>query len=832
MTSKHTFLHIRILVILFFFSIITLAHAQQEPKVYEIGAVKISGAKFSDDNAIRTLSGLRAGDKVQIPGPKINKAIRALMNLKLFSNVQIVSEKTIGEIIFLDIQVTERPRLIGWSYSGIKKSYHEDLNKKVEPYLLKGGIVTESNKLNSINAIKKFFREKGYLDVTASAREIGYDTTTNQVRLVFDVNRNNRIKIQDVTFSGNDNISSRKLRKKMKETKVKRKLFASSKFIEADYEKNKLDIIKYYNTLGYRDATIVSDSVWREKDGDVRIHLNISEGNVYYYRNIEFKGNTLYPSGQLAKRLGVKKGDVYNQEQLEGRLNFSLDGTDVSSLYMDDGYLAFRIDPVEKAVAGDSIDLELRVFEGPQFTIDKVVIKGNDRTHEHVIRRELRTKPGAKFSRADLIRSQRDIIALGYFNPEAVGVNTPVNQKNGTVDIEYTLEEKPNDQLELSAGYGGYQGLIGTLGVTFNNFSVKNITKPETWRPLPQGDGQKLSLRGQTNGKFYQSYNASFTEPWLGGKKPNSFTLAGFYSRYANIDNAYNATGFFSIVSGTVGLGTRLKWPDDNFLINGSLNLQRNRLRNYPGLFSVSFGDFNNYNIRLTLARVTVADPIFPREGSKISLTGQFTPPYSLFNNKNYTDLSIQDKFKFLEYHKWRLDMEFYKSLIGKLVLKVSTKNGFLGYYNKKVGLSPFERFELGGDGLSNSYSGITGKDIISMRGYEVSDIQSGNNISTGGAAVFSKMSLELRYPITLNPSASIFMLGFFDAANAWNNIRDYNPFDLKRSTGIGLRVFLPMFGMLGFDYGFGIDKPDLINKNAKWTEYGKFSFILGFEPD
>ena len=761
MTSKHTFLHIRILVILFFFSIITLAHAQQEPKVYEIGAVKISGAKFSDDNAIRTLSGLRAGDKVQIPGPKINKAIRALMNLKLFSNVQIVSEKTIGEIIFLDIQVTERPRLIGWSYSGIKKSYHEDLNKKVEPYLLKGGIVTESNKLNSINAIKKFFREKGYLDVTASAREIGYDTTTNQVRLVFDVNRNNRIKIQDVTFSGNDNISSRKLRKKMKETKVKRKLFASSKFIEADYEKNKLDIIKYYNTLGYRDATIVSDSVWREKDGDVRIHLNISEGNVYYYRNIEFKGNTLYPSGQLAKRLGVKKGDVYNQEQLEGRLNFSLDGTDVSSLYMDDGYLAFRIDPVEKAVAGDSIDLELRVFEGPQFTIDKVVIKGNDRTHEHVIRRELRTKPGAKFSRADLIRSQRDIIALGYFNPEAVGVNTPVNQKNGTVDIEYTLEEKPNDQLELSAGYGGYQGLIGTLGVTFNNFSVKNITKPETWRPLPQGDGQKLSLRGQTNGKFYQSYNASFTEPWLGGKKPNSFTLAGFYSRYANIDNAYNATGFFSIVSGTVGLGTRLKWPDDNFLINGSLNLQRNRLRNYPGLFSVSFGDFNNYNIRLTLARVTVADPIFPREGSKISLTGQFTPPYSLFNNKNYTDLSIQDKFKFLEYHKWRLDMEFYKSLIGKLVLKVSTKNGFLGYYNKKVGLSPFERFELGGDGLSNSYSGITGKDIISLRGYEVSDIQSGNNISTGGAAVFSKMSLELRYPITLNPSASIFMLSF-----------------------------------------------------------------------
>lgn len=805
---------------------------ENDAKVYEIGAINITGAKYSDQNAIRTISGIKAGEKIQVPGPRISKAIRALMSLKLFSNVEVIKEKTIGEVIFLEIHVTERPRLLGWSFVGIKKSYHEDLNKKIEPYLLKGGIVTENNKINSTNAIEKFFIGKGYLDAKASATELDYDSTTNQTRLVFNVQRNSRVKIQNVTFTGNTHVKSSKLRKKMKDTKVKRRLFASSKFIESDYIKDKKELIKYYNNLGFRDAAILSDSLWREKDGDIRIHINLHEGNQYYYRNIDFKGNTLYSSEYLAKRLGIKEGDVYNQEQLESRLNFSLDGTDVSSLYMDDGYLAFRVEPIEKAIIGDSIDLELRIFEGPQFTIDKVVIKGNDRTHEHVIRRELRTIPGAKFSRSDLIRSQREIINLGYFNPEAIGINTPVNQQNGTVDIEYNVEEKPNDQLELSAGYGGFQGLIGTLGVTFNNFSVRNILKPESWRPLPQGDGQKLSLRGQTNGKFYQSYNASFTEPWLGGKKPNSFTVAGFYSKYSRLDAGYNATGFFSIISGTIGLGTRLQWPDDNFVINGSVNLQQNRLNDYPGLFLVSSGDFNNFNLRITLARTTIADPIYPREGSKISLTGQFTPPYSLFNHKDYTDLSIQDRFRYLEYHKWRFDMEFYKSLVGKLVLKISSKTGLLGYYNKKVGLSPFERFELGGDGLSNQFTGITGKDIISFRGYEVSDIQNGNNISTGGAAVFSKMSMELRYPISLNPNASIFVLGFFDAANAWNRIQDFNPFDLKRSTGVGLRVFLPMFGMLGFDYGFGLDKPDLINTGAKWTEYGKFSFILGFEPE
>ncbi|MBK8357108.1 MAG: outer membrane protein assembly factor BamA [Saprospiraceae bacterium] len=828
------FLFTSFLFVIAFLSFQGTALAQEDKdKMFEIGSLKVVGAKFSDENAIMTISGLKVGDVIQVPGPKISKAVKALLNLKLFSNVEIIKEKTIGQVIFIEIKVEERPRLLGWSYTGIKKSYHEDLNKKIDGYLLKGGIVTENNKLNSINAIKDFFIEKGYLDATATVREISQDTALNQVRLVFNVKRNSRIKIQDVTFTGNVNAKASKLRKKMGDTKVKRKLFSSSKFNKDKYEADKAAVIAYYNTLRYRDAKVVSDSVWREKDGDIRINVNLNEGNKYYYRNINFKGNTLYTDEQLNNRLGVKLGDTYNQEKLDGRLRFSMDGSDVSSLYLDDGYLAFNIDAVETAVDNDSIDLEMRVFEGPQFTIDKVIIKGNDRTNEYVIRRELYTKPGQKFSRQNLIRSQREIVNLGYFNQEAIGINYPVNQKAGTVDIEYTVEEKPNDQLELSAGYGGYQGLIGTLGVTFNNFSLKNITKSETWRPLPQGDGQKLSLRAQTNGRFYQSYNASFTEPWLGGKKPTSFTVGGFYTRYANINGSTGeSVGYYSIVSGTVGVGTRLKWPDDNFLVNASVNLQQNKLQDYGGLFTVSSGTFNNFNLRMTIARTTIADPIFPRDGSRISLTGQFTPPYSLFSNKDYGALDIADRFQFLEYHKWRLDMEFYKSLIGKLVLKVSGKIGMIGYYNEDVGLSPFERFELGGDGLSNANTGIVGKDIISLRGYNVEDVRSDNKVTSDGAAVFDKFSLELRYPISLNPGSSIFVLGFLDGGNAWNKIRDFWPFDLKRSTGLGLRVFLPMFGILGFDYGFGFDKTNLINEGAKWTQFGKFSFILGFEPE
>ncbi|MEM9992298.1 MAG: POTRA domain-containing protein, partial [Bacteroidota bacterium] len=494
-----------------------------------------------DDNAIISIAGLRVGNNIRIPGGDIPKAIKALWKLRLFTDVQVYKTKTIGDVIFLEIAVQERPRLVGHSFRNTKKTYHDDLNDAVNKYLLKGGIVTEDVKVNAAEEIKEYFIEKGYLDADVNVLEVEDTIRTNAVRLVFDIDRKERIKIKDITFEGNT-IKARKLRGLLKNTRRKRRLFASSKLIQSDYKEDKKALINYYNTIGFRDAQIIEDSIWRDEKGDLMLNFEIDEGNRYYFRDLVFKGNSIYDDEALYKVLGIEKGDVYNQDLLNTRLSFSQDGRDVSSLYLDNGYLFFQVDPIEVAVDNDSIDLEIRLYEGPQATIDKVTIKGNDRTHEHVIRRELRTLPGQKFSRSDIIRSQRQVINLNYFNPESLGINTPVNPQRGTVDIEYSVEEKPSDQLELSAGWGGNRGLIGTLGVSFNNFSIRNIAKRETWNPLPQGDGQRLSLRAQTNGQFFQSYNASFTEPWLGGRKPNSFTVAGF----ANFFNSRG--GSFSIV--------------------------------------------------------------------------------------------------------------------------------------------------------------------------------------------------------------------------------------------------------------------------------------------
>jgi len=629
----------------------------------------------------------------------------------------------------------------------------------------------------------------------------------------------------------------------MKNTRRKKRLLASSKLIKADYLEDKKALIANYNKVGFRDAQILSDSVWRDNDsGNLMVQINLNEGNQYYFRNITWKGNSIYDTKTLDNVLGINKGDIYNSELLDTRLQFSQDGRDVSSLYMDNGYLFFSVDPVEVAVTEDSIDLQLRIFEGPQATIDKVVIKGNDRTHEHVVRRELRTIPGAKFSRSDIIRSQREIINLGYFNPENLGINTPVNPQRGTVDIEYTLEEKPSDQLELSAGWGGRgRGVIGTLGVAFNNFSARNIFDKSTWSPLPQGDGQKLSLRAQTNGRFYQSYNMSFTEPWLGGKKPNSLTVAGFVSRLTNGFDK-NSDLFGKLVNGgvTISLGTRLKFPDDNFLYSIALNLQNIELDNYLSTSSstlfrtdrgetVSNGSFRNFSITQTIARSTINNPIFPQEGSRVSLSVQATPPYSLFSKKDYRNLAPEQRFKFLEYHKWKVSADWYQTLVGKLVIKASARMGFIGTYNDAIGVTPFERFQLGGDGLNNQQFGFfTGTEIISMRGYNPEDLE--NNITTAGVAatpLYEKMTLELRYPLSLNPSSTIYLHTFAQGGNSWRRGRDFNPFDMKRSVGGGLRVFLPMFGVLGFDYGVGFDKD-----GGSLSELSTFNIVLGFEPE
>ena len=810
------------------------------PGEYEIGGIKVSGAEYSDDNAIIGVSGLKVGDKIRVPGPDIPQAIKKLWRLRLFTDVQLLKEKTIGDVIFLEIVVQERPRLSKHSFKGAKKSKHDDLNEEVNKFILKGGIVTENVKANAAEAIEKYYIDKGYLDVNVTVDEFPDTARINAVGLIFNVDRGERVKIADIVFSGNRNLSSRKVRKQMENTKRKKRIFASSKFIKQDYQADKKSIIAHYNTIGYRDARILGDTMWRNEKGQVVLQIDLEEGNQYHFRNITWKGNSIHEEERLEQILGINAGDIYNQELLNTRLSFSQDGRDVSTLYMDDGYLFFQVDPVEVAIEGDSIDLEIRIYEGPQATIDKVVIAGNDRTHEHVIRRELRTLPGQKFSRSDIIRSQRMIMNLGYFNPENLGINTPVNPQRGTVDIEYNLEERPSDQLELSAGWGGFQGVIGTLGVSFNNFALRNLFKKNAWRPVPMGDGQRLSLRAQSNGRFYQSYNISFTEPWLGGKKPNSLTVGGYYNRITRGTKGLSTYGSFEILNGSISLGTRLSWPDDNFVSSTAINIQTIKLNNYFGGFTtdegeyVSEGNFNNFSITQTIARSTVNDPIFPREGSTFSVSLQFTPPYSLFSDKNYGDLSASERFRWLEYHKWRVNADWYAPLGEKFVIKASMKFGFLGKYNSALGTSPFERFQIGGDGINNQQFQFTGVDIIALRGYEVEDLE--NNLLNGQEAatpLFDKFTVELRYPISLNPSSTIYVLAFAQGGNAWRSIRDFNPFDVKRSAGMGLRVFLPMFGLLGFDYGFGFDKDlDTTGDTSKFQAAGKFSIILGFEPE
>lgn len=827
----------------------TLLQAQQteaaaefkEPKEYEIGGIKVSGAQFSDENALINIAGFKVGDKIRFPGSDIPRAMKALWKLKLFTDVKIYKEKTIGDVIFLEIAVQERPRYSRHSFKNLKKSQHDDVNAIIGKLLNKGTIVTENTKAEVIAALRKHFTEKGYPDSEILIKEENDKQATNAVVLVFDVRRNKRVKIQNISFTGNENVSAAKLRKQMDKTKRKARIFSASKFLDKEYQEDKKKIIKYYNKIGYRDARITHDSVWRAKNGSIMVHIDLNESGRYYFRNLIWKGNSIYDNTLLDNVLGIKKGDVYNNELLENRLRYSQDSRDVSSLYMDNGYLFFNVDPVEVAIDKDSIDLELRIFEGPQATIDRVVIKGNDRTHEHVIRRELRTKPGEKFSRSDIIRSQREIVNLGYFNQEKLGINTPVNAQRGTVDIEYSVEEKPSDQLELSAGWGGFnRGIIGTLGVSFNNFSARNILHRDTWSPLPQGDGQKFSIRGQTNGKFFQSYNTSFTEPWLGGKRATSLTISGFRSLINY--GAFNSSGIESNkitqTGGNISIGTRLKRPDDNFVYRVEADIRSMQLTAWTsgggiGQFAVTDGTYNNFSIRQTLARSSVNDPLFPREGSNFQLTLMLTPPYSMFRPKgtDYSDWTVSEKYKWVEYHKWRFNAEWYTTLVGKLVMKSSMKLGMLGSYNKDIGLSPFERFNFGGNGLNNQQIGIIGRDIISSRGYQPADI-SGNyqNGQQYGAAVFNKMALELRYPISLNPQSTIFVLGFVEGGNAFSSIRQFNPFELRRSAGLGLRVFLPMFGLLGFDYGVGFDKTTLGSTSLR--NRGTFNIILGFEPD
>ncbi len=813
-----------------------------KPKEFVIVSIETKGNKFIDKNIILFNSGLSYNQKIKVPGNEISQAIDNLWKQGYFSFVSVYAKKIEGNKIYLVIEVTERPRLSRFSIRGIGKSEAKNLREELS---VKAGMVINEDMLNKLRReIRSHYFKKGYYGVAIDFKQDA-DTTPNKDILRIAIDKGKKVRVHDIEFAGNTDLTDKDLRRSLKKTKRKRgkiNFFASSKFVEETYKEELKSVIAKYNSKGYRDAVITFDSVVRISPNRVAIKIGVNEGRKYYFRNITFTGNNKYSSEDLGKVLGIKKGDIYDQSVLEERLYFSPNGTDLSSLYMDDGYLFFGVTPVEVKVENDSIDIEIRIIERSQATYNKIIVKGNTKTSDHVVLRELRTRPGQKFSRSDIQRSVRELSQLGYFDPQAISVNPVPNPQTGTVDIEYTVAEKANDQIELSGGWGGnnrnsgfgqsygYGGLVGTLGLTLNNFSTRKLFKPFLWNPLPSGDGQKLSIRAQSNGLYYQSYNFSFTEPWFGGKKPNSFT-ASMYRTNQSFDARPRTDPdkrFIKITGFTLQLGKRLRWPDDYFSAFYSLNLQQYQLNNANGAYGLQLntGRSNNIEFKYVLTRSSVNEPIFPTGGSTFTLSLAATPPISAFGNKDYSTVSLEDKYKWIEYHKWKFDAENYQRVFGKFILATRVRFGYLGYYNKSLGLSPFERFMVGGSGL-NSFGQI-GTEIISLRGYPDRSITENavGGSSNSGAAIFNKFTCELRFPVTNTPSASIYLQAFVEGGNAWIDTRSFNPFDLKRSAGAGVRLFLPMFGLLGLDYAYGFDWKTL--GSGLTTKAGQFHFFIG----
>jgi len=870
-------------------------HNARIPKEYTVESVVVTGVTTLDTAIVISISGIQRGDRVVLPGGDLfSKAISNLWRQRFFSNVQVFITAVRDDRLWVEINVQERPKLGNFRFVGIKKSEAEELSGKIG--LIKQTIITENTRRNAVDVIRRYYTEKGYMNVGVRIEEQPDPAFPNSNALTFYVDKNNKVKVNEINFYGNETIGDLQLKKQLKGTKERTKftlnpvhtpspfgendpytfrewvkdygflsvsktkvlldpyfrfkLFSSAKFDRAKFEEDMQQILNYYNVLGYRDAQITDTATYAGRDGNLQVDIKISEGHQYYFGNITWRGNTKYSDSLLSSILGINKGDVYNIDLLNKRLGkqLSAEGGDISGLYMDEGYLFFRVDPVETAVYNDTIDFEIRLVEGPQARYRNITISGNERTKDHVIRRELRTLPGELFSRADLIRTQRELANLSYFNQEKINPNVVPNQEDGTVDINWGLEEKSSDQLELSAGWGGGVGLTGTLGVTFNNFSINNIFKKEAWDPLPQGDGQRLSIRYQSNGRAFNSYNFSFTEPWLGGKRRNSLTVSLNRSKFSNaydyltgqFDKAKSDTNYLKTLGITVSLGKQLKWPDDFFSLVYSVNYTSYSLRNYPIFQGLDSGTSTNVSFKIGLQRSSVYDPTFPRSGSNFVASVQFTPPYSLINPSM---VNSGNPYKNPEYHKWRFNAEWFVPL-GKpmgaeknrqFVLKLAAKYGFIGRYTNKLDISPFERFQVGGDGLTNSF-GLLGYDIVSLRGYPVFEssdpsVNNPDQTSTNRFfTIFNKYSLELRYPLVTSPASTIYALTFFDAANGWYSFKDYNPFRLRRSVGVGMRFFLPMFGLLGFDYGIGLDR--LQPGENRLKNASRFTFMLGFEPE
>lgn len=803
----------------------------QRPAKYTIGGIEIEGVTYFDPNIVKLFTGLYTGQQITIPGDEITQAIQNLWEQKLFTDVQVILTRIEEGKVYLTFVLKENPRLFEFTIKGLRKGKAKSLREELS--LKAGDMITDNLKQKTIKEIRDYYIDKGYLNVTVNIAEeeaIG-SNRKNMKSLVINVKPGVRTKVGDITFRGNKGISEKRLKRVMGETKELISLrFKRSKFVEEAYEGDKKAVVAFYQTRGYRDAHIVKDSVYTISENKIGILIEVEEGPKYYFRNITWTGNTKYRTGQLDTVLSIKRGDVYDISRLEMRLYMSPNGTDVSSLYMDDGYLFFNIVPVEVRVENDSIDVEIRITEGPQATVNKIIITGNTKTSDYVILREIRTRPGQKFSRSDIQRSVRELAALGYFDPEKIEVNPMPNYAAGTVDIEFRVEERPSDQIELSGGFGaGF--IVGTLGLNLTNFSTRKMFKLKEWSPIPSGDGQRLSIRAQSNGTFFQSYNASFTEPWFGGKRPQSLSVSVFHSIQSNgYKRGDPARSSIKISGVTVGVGRLLKWPDDYFTLSYGLTYQRYELSNYASLFSFGTGISDNINFRIALTRSSVDQPIYPRNGSQFTVSLQITPPFSAFSGIDYSVATDQEKFRWIEYHKWKFEAAWYTTLVDKLVLATQAKVGLMGKYNNSIGYSPFERFYVGGAGLIGF--NLDGRELIALRGYDNNvvtptsyDPETGATNQIGGV-VYNKFTAELRYPISLNPQATIYVLGFAEAGNNFARVDQYDPFNLLRSAGGGVRVFLPMFGLLGLDYGYGFD-PNPYQQEAT-RQKGQFHFFIG----
>jgi outer membrane protein insertion porin family len=791
---------------------------------YELGGITVKGLQKFEEETVKVFTGLVVGQEIKLPGDKLTSAIKKLYETKQFSNVEVYVTKIDGNVAYLEFDVLELPQLNNVTIEGVKKSKAKELQKDAE--LKKGAMLTDNLMVTSKNYFRKKYQEKGYLKAKVTLDTKPDTSSVNTVNMLVYIDKGDKIKIKDINFEGNEAFSDKRLKKAMKKTKQKMlvRFWKKSKYIEADFNTDLENIVTAYSEKGYRDARVIDNSMAFNDDNTISLNIRVEEGKKYIFGDIRFLGNTRYTDEQLQSILRIEKGDTYNGKVLKERVSGTgkPDSEDITTIYQDNGYLFSRVMPVETRINNDSIDVEIRIYEDAPTKIKKVTVNGNDRTNDHVIYREIRTKPGYLYSKSDIIRTIREIGQLGFFDAEAITPDLNPNYQDKTVDIDYTVAEKGSSQIELQGGYGG-GSFIGTLGLSFNNFSVKNIFNGKAYKPLPMGDGQTLSLRLQKS-RYYTTSSFSFTEPWLGGKKPQSLSFSIYNSkqfRYDYLTNKVDKDQRLNIIGATIGLGKRLKWPDNYFTLSQSISYQLYDLKEYGmriGNLTLSNGNLNNLSYNITLGRSSAgSNPVFPTYGSDFSIGAKLTFPYSLVETKDYSSIELAEKYKWLEYYKASFKGKWYTALTKDLVIMSNAEFGFLGNYNKKLGDSPFERYFVGGDGMA-SYQ-LDGRETIALRGYE-----NGRLSTIDGGTVYNKFQMELRYPITLKPSASIYVLGFLEAGNSYEGFKNFNPFVLKRSAGLGLRVFMPAFGLLGIDFAHGFDPLPGEMVKSGWQTH----FIIG----